>query len=416
MKIIGISAQEIYNSRGMPTLQCSIMLENGSHVSASVPTGLSRGEHEAIEMRDGGNRLMGLGVRKAVELIENTIAPRLIGMEPNLIRMDEMMIELDGTENKSKLGANTILAVSIAICRAQAASERCEPYELIASLMENESVSLPFPMFNVINGGMHASNDLQIQEFMIMPVGVSTFHAAMEVAVTFFQNLKQVLLQHGLSIAVGDEGGFAPEFKHETQALDCLMETIEQTKLPEGASIMFALDVAASHFYNKQANAYMWQSELISSDDLIAWYTELVTKYPIYAIEDGLSEHDWAGWQKLTSTLGQRIQIVGDDIFATNAELIYQSIEEHVANTILIKPNQVGTVTEALQAIKLADEYDRNVIVSHRSGETNDFFIADMAVGSNAGQIKAGGLSRGERLAKYNRLLEIENQLLSQVL
>lgn len=416
MKIIGISAQEIFNSRGMPTVMCSVLLENGTQVSASVPTGLSKGEHEAVEMRDGGTRLMGLGVRKAVEIIETVIAPKLIGLEPNFIRMDEMLINLDGTENKSNLGANTILAVSIAICRAQAASEHCEPYELIATLMENESVSLPFPMFNVINGGMHASNDLQIQEFMIMPVGVSSFHAAMELAATYFQSLKRVILQHGLSVAVGDEGGFAPDFKHETQALDCLMEAIEQTDLPEGASIMLALDVAASHFYNKQAEGYMWQSQLVSADDLIAWYTELVAKYPIYAIEDGLSENDWEGWQRLTAALGQRIQIVGDDIFVTNAELIYQGIDEHVANTVLIKPNQVGTVTEALQAIKLAAEYDRNVIVSHRSGETNDFFIADMAVGSNAGQIKAGGLSRGERLAKYNRLLEIENQLLSQVL
>lgn len=414
MKIIAITAQEIFDARGMPTILCEIVLENSMKVAASVPAGLSRGGREAVELRDGGERLMGYGVRKAIQLIEITIAPLLIGQEPNVIRMDEMLIELDGTENKSKLGANTILAVSIAICKAQAVCEQCEPYELIAGLMGHDTVSLPFPMFNVINGGLHASNDLQIQEFMIMPVGVSSFHAAMEMAVTFFHTLKKVLTHQGLSTAVGDEGGFAPDFKHETQALDCLMEAIEQTQLTEGASIMIALDVAASHFYNKQAQAYMWQGELVSADDLISWYTQLVSQYPMYAIEDGLSEHDWDGWKKLTAQLGQRIQIVGDDIFVSNANLIYQGIDEHVANTVLIKPNQVGTVTETLQAIKLAGEYDRNVIVSHRSGETNDFFIADVAVGSSAGQIKAGGLSRGERMAKYNRLLQIENQLLSQ--
>ena len=408
MKIISVTAQEIFDSRGIPTISCEIMLENGARAVASVPSGTSRGKQEAFELRDGGERLMGYGVRKAVQIIETTIAPQLLGYEPNLIRMDQLMCELDCTEFKSKLGANTILAVSMAICRAQAISEQCEPYVLMAELMEQDSVSLPYPMFNVINGGMHASNDLKVQEFMIMPVGVSTFHGAMEVAVNFFHTLEKIISQHGLSTAVGHEGGFASDFTNEIQALDCLMEAINATPLPEASSLMIALDVAASHFYNKKAQAYNWHGELISADDLISWYTELANKYPIYAIEDGLQEEDWDGWHRMTHALGQRIQIVGDDIFVTNSELIYQGIDEQVANSVLIKPNQVGTVTEALQAIKLAKEYDRNVIISHRSGETNDSFIADLAVGVAADFIKAGAPCRGERLAKYNRLLEID--------
>ncbi len=414
MKIIAVTAREIFNSRGMPTIACDITLENGARVCASVPTGTSRGEKEAVELRDGGVRLMGQGVLKAINVMETVIAPAIIGQEPNLIRMDELMRELDGTENKSKLGANTILAASIAICKAQAVVEQCEPYELIAGLCQYDMVSLPFPMFNVINGGLHASNDLQVQEFMIMPVGITTFHTAMEIGITFFHTLKKVLIQNGLSTAVGDEGGFAPDFQHENQALDCLMEAIEDVQGEHDATLMIALDVAASHFYNKKAEAYNWQGKLISADDLIAWYGQLVDQYPIYAIEDGLSEHDWSSWQKLMQSLGSRIQIVGDDIFVTDVDRIYDGIHDQVANAVLIKPNQVGTVTETLQAIKLVKEYNKNVIISHRSGETNDFFIADVAVGTSAGQIKAGGLSRGERLSKYNRLLQIEDQLLAQ--
>lgn len=414
MKIIAITAREIFNARGMPTIACEITLENGITVEASVPTGISRGKKEAAELRDGGSRLMGQGVLNAVQILETVIAPALIGHEPSVIQMDELMCELDGTENKSKLGSNTILAASIAVCKAQAAVEQYEPYELIAALCGYDLVSLPFPMFNVINGGLHASNDLHVQEFMIMPVGVDTFHAAMEIGATFFHVLKKILKQSGLSTAVGDEGGFAPDFQHETQALDCLMEAMDYVEQEQGVSIMFALDVAASHFYNQEAQAYNWHGKLVSSDDLVAWYKQLVEQYPIYAIEDGLSERDWEGWQSLMHELGSRVQIVGDDIFVTDAERIYHGIQEQVANTVLIKPNQVGTVTQALQAIKLAKEFECNVIISHRSGETNDFFIADMAVGTSAGQIKAGGLSRGERLAKYNRLLKIENQLLGE--
>lgn len=414
MKIVELTAREIFNSRGMPTIECEIVLENGKSVTASVPTGVSCGEGEAVELRDGGSRLEGKGVLKAVEIIQTVIAPLLIGRAPHVITMDELIRELDGTENKSKLGANTLLAVSVAVCKAQAMADDVELYELIAYLCGYELVGIPYPMFNVINGGAHASNNLQIQEFMIMPVGIPTFHAAMDVAATFYQTLKEILLQEGKDVAVGDEGGFAPDFKNDIQALDYLMEARELVQVDNGGSIMIALDVAASQFYNKRTREYSWQGKSCSASEMIEWYKNIVSEYPIYALEDGLSEHDWEGWEELTLELGSKIQIVGDDIFVTNLERIRDSIEQDVANTVLIKPNQVGTVTETLQAIILSKEYDRNVIVSHRSGETNDSFIADLAVGTSAGQIKAGGLSRGERMAKYNRLLQIETQLLGE--
>ncbi len=415
MKIVSVTAREIYDSRGNPTIECSIGLENGREVQASVPSGISRGEHEAFEMRDGGIRLMGKGVLKAVQAIETVIAPALLGQEAHLIQIDRLLCELDGTENKSVLGANSILAVSMAVCRAHALSEEIQPYELMAHLCEFELVSLSYPMFNMINGGLHASNNLQIQEFMAIPVGISTFHAAMEAGSDFFHILKRLLEEKGYSTAVGDEGGFSPAFDHEEQAFEFLMETIEYMQHEYGISMMIALDVAASHFYDKKLEVYNWHGKMISSDELINWYKELAQKYPLYAIEDGLSEHDWDGWRKLYDALGNRIAIVGDDIFVTNTQRIYRGIDENIVNTVLIKPNQVGTVTETLQAIKLCKQYDKNIIVSHRSGETNDSFIADLAVAASAGQIKAGGFSRGERLAKYNRLLEIEDQLLSRM-
>lgn len=412
MKIINVLAREIFDSRGLPTIECGIVLENETILRASVPTGVSCGEGEAVELRDGGLRLMGKGVRKAVQIIETTISPLLIGREPSIITIDALLRELDGTDNKSKLGANTMLAVSTAVCKAEAAVEHMELYELIAYLCGYELAALPYPMFNMINGGAHASNNLRIQEFMIMPVGVPTFQEAMEVAVTFYHALKNVLAQSGRTTAVGDEGGFAPDLSHDMQAIDLLMEVIEYVQHQCDASIMIVLDVAASQFYDKRTREYLWHGKLMTSDDLISWYSNLVEKYPIYGIEDGLSEHDWDGWERLTQVLGSKIQIIGDDIFVTNLERIRDGIERNVANTVLIKPNQVGTITETLQAIKLSKEYDKNIVVSHRSGETNDSFIADLAVGTSAGQIKAGGPSRGERLAKYNRLLQIEDTLL----
>lgn len=412
MKIVEVIGREIFDSRGIPTVECEIVLQNGLRADASVPSGASCSSFAARELRDGGFRLMGQGVLKPIQILEQVIAPVLIGREPNLIEMDQDMVLLDDTDDKSKLGANTILAASIAICKVQALTELIQPYELIADLCGYDLVSIPFPMFNVINGGAHAQNNLAFQEFMIIPVGISTIHAALEVAVTLFHILKKLLHQQGYSTAVGDEGGFAPRLDHETQALDLIMEAISYVQQDFEGSIMLAIDVAATQFYNKKTKLYELHGKQLSSDQMIDYYTHLVNNYPLYAIEDGLAEEDWGGWQDLTAKLGSRLEIVGDDIFATNPHRIYDGIEQHVANTVVIKPNQVGTVTEALQAIKLCKEYDRNVIVSHRSGETNDFFIADVAVGTSAGQIKAGGLSRGERMAKYNRLLKIEDELL----
>lgn len=412
MKITKISAREIYDSRSIPTIECTVVLEDGSSVRASVPTGASVGSHEAVSLRDGGDRLMGLGVLQAVENIEHIIAPQFVGQEPNLVQMDMRMIELDDTENKSNLGANAMLAVSTAICKAQAHVEQAKIYELIAYLCEIEVVSLPGPMFNVINGGVHANNNLAVQEFMIMPLGMNSFHAAMELSVEIYHALRELLIEKGMSVAVGDEGGFAPEFRDEAEALDCLMEVIVRTEDLHEGSIMIALDVAASQLYDKRTDCYRLNGSLLSSDEMIAWYEKLVDQYPIYSIEDGLGQDDWSGWEKMSAALHKKVKLVGDDIFATNPQRIWEGIERNIAQNVIIKPNQIGTITETLQAIKLCDEYDRNVVISHRSGDTCDTFIADLAVAISASQIKAGGCARSERMAKYNRLLEIEDELM----
>ncbi len=412
MKITKVTAREIFDSRGIPTVACSITLEDGSRVHASVPSGMSVGSHEAISLRDGGSRLMGFGVQRAVENIEHIIGPALIGKEPDLIQMDMRMIELDGTENKSHLGANAMLAVSMAVARAQAHIEQAKIYELLAYLCEIEFVSLPGPMFNLINGGVHASNNLAIQEFMIMPLGMNSFHAATELCVEIYYALRDLLLERGKSVAVGDEGGFAPDFKNEIEALDFLMEVIARTENMHEGSVMIALDVAASQLYDKRTDCYRFQDSLRSADEMIEWYNKLVDRYPIYSIEDGLDQDDWRGWEKMSAVLKKKIKLVGDDIFATNSHRIYEGIDRDIAQSVIIKPNQIGTVTETLQAIKLCNEYDRNVIISHRSGDTCDSFIADLAVAVSASQIKAGGCARSERWAKYNRLLEIEDELM----
>ena len=414
MKITQIIGREIYNSRGFPTLECELLLDNSISVTASVPTGTSTGPHEAAELRDGGMRLMGQGVLKAVQVLEQTIAPILIGKEPNVIVADEQMVALDGTDTKKNLGANTILAASIAVCKAQALVEHMHVYELIAHLCEFDMVALPFPMFNVINGGAHASNNLFIQEFMVMPVGVSSFHAALEAGATFFQTLKRLLNKNGYYTGVGDEGGFSANFEHDTQALDYIVEAIEIVKHDFEGSIMIALDVAAGQLYDAQTKMYHIHGKPMSTDKMIELYIQLNNNYPLYAIEDGMAPTDVEGWHRLMEELGSKIQIVGDDLYATSPQRIYEGIEEQLTNTAVVKPNQVGTVTECLQAIKLCKENEQNVIVSHRSGETNDTFIADIAVGTSAGQIKAGGLSRGERMAKFNALLRIEDQLSDQ--
>ncbi len=416
MKIKKIIGSEIFDSRGIPTLEVTLFLDEGQQVTASVPSGLSKGSYEAVEMRDGGERLFGFGLTKAIDILDREIAPLLIDKEPDVVAMDLEMIARDGTADKSNLGANTILAASIAVLKAQALVNDVQTYELIARLCGIESVTMPYPFFNVINGGVHADNKLHVQEFMVVPVNLPTFRAAFEAGITLFHELKEVLHAHGKSTAVGDEGGFAPECESETEAFEYLMEAIERTKESCAAHFVLAIDVAASQFYDAKSKRYEWYGALITADDLIALYEQWISQYPLYAIEDGLGEHDVAGWPRMMKKIGNNVQLVGDDLFATNSERIWTGIEKKLATAAIIKPNQIGTVTEALQAIALCKEHGMNVIVSHRSGETNDSFIADLALGSNAGALKAGGCSRGERLAKYNHLLRIEDALVLSAL
>ncbi len=412
MKIAKVIGREIYDSRGWPTLQCEIILGNGARVQSSVPSGISRGRYEARELRDGDKRLWGKGVLKARENLEHIIAPELIGKEPNALEMDLKIIELDGTPDKSYLGANATLAASMAVYRAQALVEHLELYELIAYIIGAQSVSLPFPLFNLINGGQHADNNLQIQEIMVLPLGTASFRSSLEVGVLIFHELKNSLHKYGKTTSVGDEGGYASFFTSDKEALDILIETLDKIAYVPENKCAIALDIAASHLYNPTTKKYVWSGRSLSSQELIQEYEHLVTEYPIYSIEDGLSEDDWEGWKSLMEVFDNRIQIVGDDIFATSSLRIMYGIEKHVANAVLIKPNQIGTVTETLQAVQLCKTNNLNTIISHRSGETDDSFIADLAVGTSAGQIKAGGCSRGERLAKYNRLLAIEDSLM----
>ncbi|MBI2775548.1 phosphopyruvate hydratase [Candidatus Dependentiae bacterium] len=409
MKIIKLKGREIFDSRGVPTIECQLFLEDGSSFYSSVPEGLSRSRYEAFEMRDGGDRLAGNGVRKAIEILENKISDAIIGLEPNVIELDQLMISLDGTENKSKLGANAMLSASIAILRAQAFLCQQEPYELIANLCGAETVTLPFPLFNMISGGAHADNKLRIQEFLILPVGTQSFREAIEHAISFHNVLKEIIIAEGEVPSTSDEGAFAPLVANDYEALDLIVQAIEEF---EGEQLFkIALDCAASQFFNPKNHTYTIGRKKYTSNDLIEWYAGMVEEYPIYSLEDPLDQDDWSGWATLVEVLGEQTQIAGDDLFATDPARIWHGIENHAATAAIIKPNQIGTVTETLQAIQLCQEYGFNVIVSHRSGETNDTFIADLAVGTSAGQIKAGGCVRGERLAKYNRLLSIEDQL-----
>jgi enolase len=409
MKISKVVGREIFDSRGIPTVMCELTLEDGSFVEASVPSGASCGSKEAFELRDGGDRLMGQGVLKAIHNIEHKIGPAIIGEEPDVAELDHIIRDLDPTSNKRELGANATLAVSIAICKAQAVVNQLEIFELISALYDIESVSLPFPLFNVINGGAHANNNYPIQEIMLVPVGAQNFRASIEAAVTVFHHLKKSLQEKNMSTSVGDEGGFSPVFSSLEQPFDLLMESIAATK--NDGMFTIALDVAASQFYDVDSGIYHWNGKEKTTDEMIQIYQKLSEKYPIYSIEDGLAETDWQGWKLMYHDLGEPMQIVGDDIFATNEQLITRGVNEGVANAAIIKPNQIGTLTETLDAMKLCHDNDMNVIVSHRSGETTDTFISDLAVGTQAGQIKAGGCSRGERIAKYNRLLYIEDLL-----
>lgn len=411
MKITKIIGREIYDSRGWPTVQCELLLDDSTWVTASVPSGLSRGRHEACELLDGGKRLWGRGVLRAIENIEYVIAPALVGKEPHAQELDMMVLELDGTQDKSHLGANAMLAVSMALYRAQAAYEEVELFELFARLLNLDTVSMPFPQFNMINGGVHADNKLCVQEMLVVPVGTHHFRSAMEYAIAVSHELKALLQRYGRSTLLGDEGGFAPHLSID-EALLSLCEVIDRVSGEDETRSVLALDMAASQLFDAEKGVYTIQGRHMNTDELIEWYQQLVEIYPIYSLEDPLAEDDWEGWIKIMQCLGDKIQIVADDLCVTNTERIVRAIEEEAMTAVVIKPNQVGTITETLQAIQLCRQHEINTIISHRSGETNDNFIADLSVGSSSGQIKAGGCSRGERMAKYNRLLAIEDTLL----
>jgi enolase len=416
MKITNVFGREIVNSSGFPALECELVLNHEVRIIASVPTGTSRGTSEVFEKRDEGGRIMGKGLLCAVETIEHTVASLLINQEPDLYGLDMKLIELDGTKTKERLGGNVTLAVSAALLKAQAFVEQLEPFELIAHMMGFEEATLPFPLFNIVHGGMHASNNVRIQEFMIVPAGQHTVRSCIELGMQIFQIFKEDATKRGKNINIGIEGGFVIDFHDDIEALDTLAELVQKVNTKLGATCALALDVAASHFYDQERCLYQWKEEQFSTQDMIQLYEQLITHYPIYSIEDGLSEHDWDGWALLNARLGQAVQLVADDLATTNPERISYGIQKHAFNAVLIKPNQIGTITETLQAVRLCQEYNISTIFSHRSHETEDTLLVDLAVGTNASQLKAGGLLRGERTAKYNQLLRIEDRLTSSLL
>lgn len=406
-RIIDIRAMEILDSRGNPTVQVEVVLESGAAAKAAVPSGASTGEREALELRDGGTRFHGKGVLKAIENIEKEIAPHLIGLEStDQVYIDNLMIELDGTENKSRLGANAILGISMAICKASSIESSLPLYRYIGG---SNAKQLPVPMMNILNGGAHADNNLDIQEFMIMPAGLPNFSSALRAGAEIFHSLKSILKKKGLNTAVGDEGGFAPDLKNNEEAIGLIIQAIEAAGYAPAREIFIALDAAASEFYTE--GYYRFEGKNMTSSEMISYYEGLIEKYPVLSIEDGLSEKDWDGWKEMTDRLGKRVQLVGDDIFVTNTRILREGVKKGIANSILIKLNQIGTVTETLDAIGMAMRARYTTVISHRSGETEDTTIADLAVACNTGFIKTGSLSRSERIAKYNRLLEIEREL-----
>ncbi len=404
-------AREILDSRGNPTVEAEVILENGIQGRAAVPSGASTGENEAVELRDGDDgRYLGKGVLQAIENITEKIAYELEGLDAlDQTLVDETMIVLDGTDNKSNLGANAILAVSMANARAAAAFQELPLYRYIGG---TNAKTLPVPMMNIINGGAHADNNVDFQEFMIMPVGAESFSEALRVGAEIFHNLKKVLSSRGYLTTVGDEGGFAPNLKSNEEAIETILEAIDKAGYTAGEDILMALDPAASEFYDG-ANYVFKKSDkrTLSSDEMVAYWVDWCAKYPIISIEDGLAESDWDGWKKITEQIGKKIQLVGDDLFVTNTKFLQKGIDIGAANSILIKVNQIGTLTETLDAIELAKTNNMTAVISHRSGETEDSFIADLAVATNAGQIKTGSLSRSDRIAKYNQLLRIEEDL-----
>jgi enolase len=409
--ILDIVAREILDSRGNPTVEVDVALESGFGGRAAVPSGASTGEHEAVELRDGDKaRYLGKGVQKAVANVNERIAPEVIGMDAlDQAGIDQLLIDLDGTPNKSGLGANAILGVSLACAKAAAAYLSLPLYRYVGGVYAHQ---LPVPMMNILNGGKHADNNVDLQEFMVVPVGAPTFHEALRMGTEVFHHLKAILKGKGYNTAVGDEGGFAPDLKSNEEALVVIVEAIKQAGYAPGAEAAIALDPAASEFY--QGGKYILQAEQKKerrASEMVAFYEELVSRYPIISIEDGLAEDDWEGWRELTARLGKKVQIVGDDIFVTNRERLAKGIREGVANSILIKLNQIGTLTETLSAIEMAKKAGYTAVISHRSGETEDTTIADVAVATNAGQIKTGSASRTDRVAKYNQLLRIEEEL-----
>ena len=401
-----VYAIEVLDSRGNPTVKATVALSDGTVASAIIPSGASTGKREALELRDGGDRYCGKGVLKAVENVNSQIAEAVIGLDAFGQKvLDEQMRELDGTDNYSSLGANAVLGVSMAVARAAAKSLDVPLYRYLGGA--NASV-LPVPMFNIINGGAHANNSVDFQEFMIMPFGFDKFSDALRAASEIYHTLKGLLNAAGHSTAVGDEGGFAPNLNDNEEPIKLIMQAIEKAGYKAGEQIKLALDVAASELYEN--GKYKLEGKEFSSEELIERYAQLCEKYPIFSIEDGLSEDDWAGWAKLTSKLGSKVQLVGDDLFVTNEKILREGIAKGVANAILIKPNQIGTVSQTMQTIRLAQRKGYRCVMSHRSGESEDSFIADFAVAMNTGQIKTGATSRSERNAKYNRLLEIERE------
>ncbi len=410
--IVSTHAREILDSRGNPTVEVEVELECGAVGRAAVPSGASTGEREAVELRDGDkSRYGGKGVTKAVTNVNEVIAPEIEGLDAtDQVGIDKLLCQLDGTPNKGNLGANAILGVSLAVARASAQALGLPLYRYIGGT--NARV-LPVPMMNILNGGAHADNNVDIQEFMIMPFGADSFREALRMGAEVFHTLKKVLHERGLATGVGDEGGFAPNLDSNEQALQVIMEAIEKAGYAPGKDIYLALDAAASSFYDKEKRRYVLEAEGAekTSEEMIEFYAPLIGKYPIRSLEDGLDENDWAGWKKLTDALGEKVQLVGDDLFVTNTKLLRRGIEEGCANSILIKVNQIGTLTETLEAIELAHTHSMTAVVSHRSGETEDTTIADIVVAMNTGQIKTGSLCRSERVCKYNQLLRIEEEL-----
>ncbi len=406
-----ITAREILDSRGNPTIEAEVMLIGGEVGRAAVPSGASTGEHEAVELRDEDKkRYGGKGVLKAVRNVQQIIAPEIEGMDAlDQSEIDAALIDLDGTKNKAKLGANALLAVSLATARAAAAHVELPLYKYLGG---PNARLLPLPMMNILNGGAHADNNVDFQEFMVVPVGAQTFREALQTGAEIFHALKAVLKKAGLATSVGDEGGFAPNLRSNEEAVETILEAITQAGYKTTRDVMLALDPAASEFYDGASYVFKKSDKRkLSSDEMVAYWKDWANKYPIISIEDGMAENDWDGWKTLTNELGSRVQLVGDDLFVTNTKFLRRGIEQNCANSILIKVNQIGTLTETLDCIELAKTHNRTVVISHRSGETEDPFIADLAVATGAGQIKTGSLSRSDRIAKYNQLLRIEEDL-----